>query len=193
MARRGGVNMQRSLSDRRTVTLRPLKRRDVASARTFFNRLLSEHEVNEELGILRHRNVTMAEERRFVDGEVRDMKKGTVVGLAALDGDAIVGHCRIDRGESPDVSHSGVLGIAILEGHRGVGLGEALMRAVLDGAREQGIALVELQVFAINSRAIALYRKMGFKVSGTVPGKIRRYGRRIDELSMYMDLEEGSP
>ncbi len=190
MTRSDRAHVKVSLTDGRAVVLRPLERRDAAAAKAFFNRLLSEHEVNKELGILRRKKVTLAEETRFVNDEVREMKKGKVAGLAAFDGARVVGHCRVDRRESPDESHTGVLGIAILESHRGAGLGEALMRGVLAEARRNGVTLVELQVFAINFRAIALYKKMGFRVSGVVPGKIRRYGRRIDEVSMYTDLEE---
>lgn len=59
--------------------------------------------------------------------------------------------------------HRGRVGIGVQAGYRGVGVGEALLRALLDWATgEPEIERVELSVFAHNGRAMSLYLKLGF-------------------------------
>ena len=60
-------------------------------------------------------------------------------------------------------------------GQRGKGLGTQMMKACFDGAARIGLERIELQVYASNKGAIALYRKFGFVTEGT---KIR--ARKLD-------------
>lgn len=53
---------------------------------------------------------------------------------------------------------------------QGEGLGEQLLRAVLAEARERGIRMLTLRVIPTNSRAIALYEKLGFTPAGEEEG-----------------------
>jgi hypothetical protein len=55
----------------------------------------------------------------------------------------------------------GGMGVAA-EARRG-GVGEQLMRALLDSAREAGVERVQLEVLEPNTRARALYEKLGFR------------------------------
>ncbi|MFZ5480973.1 MAG: GNAT family N-acetyltransferase [Myxococcota bacterium] len=51
--------------------------------------------------------------------------------------------------------------------HRGIGVGTALMRAVVAWAHQSSVVRkLSLNVFAHNTRAIALYRKFGFEEEG---------------------------
>ncbi len=59
--------------------------------------------------------------------------------------------------------HRGRLGISVNAAYRGQGVGEALMRTLLDWATaEPELERIELSVFAHNTRAFNLYIKMGF-------------------------------
>ena len=71
----------------------------------------------------------------------------------------------------------------VREDHRGTGLADALVEAVIDHA----IGLVEqlkLTVNAENPRAIALYERHGFRTVGRIPRSIRVGDRTYDELMM---------
>jgi len=82
-----------------------------------------------------------------------------------------------------------MLGMGVLADYRGHGLGERLMRATLDAARRAGFERISLTVYARNTRAAALYRKVGFVMEGT-----RVRGKKLDgayddvhQMAYFMD------
>ena len=54
-------------------------------------------------------------------------------------------------------------GLGVAAAHRGGGLGEALMREVIDVARTRGVRELWLEVLTPNLPAITLYEKLGFE------------------------------
>ena len=54
-------------------------------------------------------------------------------------------------------------GMGVAAEARRAGVGEQLMRALLDSAREAGVKRVQLEVLEPNARARALYEKLGFR------------------------------
>jgi len=95
--------------------------------------------------------------------------------LVADDAGQIVGWCDVRRESVPTYAHEGSLGMGLLPDYRGHGLGERLLRATLDAACRAGFERVSLSVYASNTRAMALYRKVGFVLEGT-----RVRGRKVD-------------
>ena len=87
--------------------------------------------------------------------------------FVADDAGRIVGWVDIQRETRPIHAHVGQLGIGVLPEYRGRGIGERLMRAALDAARAAGFEKIELNVYGRNTRATALYRKLGFVHEGT--------------------------
>jgi ribosomal protein S18 acetylase RimI-like enzyme len=77
----------------------------------------------------------------------------------ALRDDEPIGVCML--GVRGDEGWIGGLGVVVPERRHGVG--EQLMRAVLDGARARGIREVRLEVIRENERAIPLYERLGFE------------------------------
>ena len=84
----------------------------------------------------------------------------------ALRGGQVVGWCDVVRDERPGMTHIGRLGIGILPECRGQKIGARLLAATVADAFQKGVARIELEVFATNARAIALYRKFGFVEEG---------------------------
>ena len=98
------------------------------------------------------------------------------VHLVAVDPSGqVVGWCDIARHQREGFRHSGELGMGLLPAQRRKGLGGRLLRAALDAARARGVERVELGVFASNTRAIALYERLGFEREG-----LRRKWRKLD-------------
>ncbi len=77
------------------------------------------------------------------------------------------------------------MGIAVSPSAQRQGVGRALMSALCDYAdRWAQVLRIELQVFAENRRAIALYESFGFCHEGRHVGYALRDGRYVDALSM---------
>ncbi len=123
----------------------------------------------------------IAASRDFVAGNVA---RGNPHFVAVDDG-AVIGWCDICRDSSLGSEHVGSLGMGIVSSHRGRGIGRALIAAALEAART-GFRRVELDVYASNTPAIALYEKAGFAHEGRRVGAIHLGGRDEDILMMGM-------
>ena len=95
--------------------------------------------------------------------------------MVADDDGRIVGWCDIRRETIPVYSHTGHLGMGLLARYRAQGVGERLIRAAIEAARENGFERIELTVYGRNAPAEALYRKVGFVHEGT-----RVRGKKLD-------------
>jgi RimJ/RimL family protein N-acetyltransferase len=101
--------------------------------------------------------------------------------FVALAGGQVVAWCDITPERRETMVHGGVLGIGVLESHRGYGIGPALLRATLEQAKKVGFKRVELTVREDNLRAKSLYELAGFVTEG-----IKRKAALFD--GKYYDL-----
>jgi RimJ/RimL family protein N-acetyltransferase len=120
--------------------------------------------------------------------QFRDVDPRSALWLVAELEGRIVGGANLQRGRWAKNAHTADLGIAIRREFRGRGIGEVLLRAGLEWAREVGIRKVKLGVFATNDRAIALYRKLGFEVEARLKGEVVLDGQPVDEVLMALWL-----
>jgi RimJ/RimL family protein N-acetyltransferase len=85
------------------------------------------------------------------------------------------------------------LGMFVVDGHRGGGIGSALLEVVIDWARHQGAHKISLAAWPTNHPAIGLYARYGFQVEGT---RHRHYRRRNgalwDAVLMGLVLDDSS-
>jgi ribosomal protein S18 acetylase RimI-like enzyme len=91
--------------------------------------------------------------------------------------------------KQPKLRHSGIIwGVYVRPEARGRGLGEALIRSVLDWARERKLATVRLSVVATNHSAKRCYERCGFSVYGVEPMAVQWQGKFYDEFLMVCRL-----
>ena len=108
---------------------------------------------------------------------------GCLTICAELDG-RVVGHAHLQVAK-PRRSHCASVGFGVHDAWQRRGVGSALMAAIVACADQSlGLRRVELQVFADNEAAIALYRKFGFVVEGRSRGAAIRDGVLADTLHM---------
>ena len=118
----------------------------------------------------------------------RDIQEGNAIGVVAEEDGKVVGLCDVHR-KRPDseVSHIGILGIAIKKGFRDRGLGQQMMEAIIQRCKGK-FDMIVLDVFAINHRAISLYKQLGFIEYARLPRGTKRGNKFYDEISMYYEL-----
>ena len=105
--------------------------------------------------------------------------------VAEQDG-KIVGHALLDPMPLEAISHVFRLTIVVHPGYLGQGIGTALMKDLMNWARQNpGVEKIELLVRATNLRAIRMYSKLGFMEEGRFKKRIRLAdGNFIDDLAM---------
>jgi RimJ/RimL family protein N-acetyltransferase len=107
---------------------------------------------------------------------VETILRGAGVQFVALNaGEEVVGWCDIVRLDQETFRHGWRLGMGVLQEYRGRGVGRRLAEAAIAAAKAQGAERIELEVLASNTRAIALYEKLGFVREG-----VKRRARKLD-------------
>jgi L-phenylalanine/L-methionine N-acetyltransferase len=104
--------------------------------------------------------------------------------VAVADGE-VVGVIGLHTSSRPRVNHRGEIGMMVRDDWQGKGVGKAMMQAVVDLADKWlNLTRIELTVFTDNEPAIALYRKFGFEIEGTLRKHSFRDGEFVDAYAM---------
>jgi putative acetyltransferase len=104
--------------------------------------------------------------------------------VAVVDGE-VVGVIGLHAFSRPRINHRGEFGMMVRDDWQGKGVGTALMQAIIDLADKWlNLARIELNVFTDNEPAIALYRKFGFEIEGTLRKHAFRDGEFVDSYVM---------
>ena len=113
-----------------------------------------------------------------------DLAPGTF-SLVACRGDEIVGQLGLQTRINPRRRHVAGVGMAVKTSARRQGVGATLLNAAIEMAeRWLAIRRIELEVYIDNVAAIALYRRAGFVVEGTLRQFAFRNGEFVDALAM---------
>jgi acetyltransferase len=104
--------------------------------------------------------------------------------LVAVRGGAILGHAMaVDRVEARGIRVTDI-GVVVADAWQSRGVGAALMRALLGGARERGVTTLEMDVLHSNRRVLAM-------ITGHWPAA--RVDRTPDGLAIRVRLPQASP
>ena len=169
------------------VVLRAPRQDDLDQMLRFANSLVREKRKNTSLGILMDKPFSRKEEEKFLTGVLAGIRRNDIVSVTAEVAGKIVGNTDLRRQRHIDVLHLGRLGIIVLKEYRRKGLGKLLMGTALERAERLGIRLVTLEVYASNEAALGLYRSMGFREFGRLPGGIRQGTNQIDLVHMFRE------
>ena len=108
--------------------------------------------------------MTAPEEQAFLRGMLED---GRRIMINAVHGEEIIGNVSIfPVGIRQRVFHRAELAVAVRKAFWGQGVGSLLMREAIEKAGRMGYELLELTVYADNTRAIRLYEGLGFEPWG---------------------------
>lgn len=109
--------------------------------------------------------------------------------FVAQSGKELVGTSGIVRHHSPKMSHNALIwGVYVSTDFRHAKVGEKLINACLNWAKQNQLIAVKLSVVTTNASAIRLYVNCGFRVYGVEPKVIKIGQDYFDELLMVRIL-----
>ena len=171
-----------------TVTFRLATAADVKNNLALINALSLEDTFITFSGELQ----TIAEETTYYDAYLKAHAAGDSVKVVAYVGQELVGTADIERSfyGKKRTRHVGRLGIALAAQWRGQGIGEELITHTIQLAQSHipDLRMIVLTAYGANTRAISLYKKLGFTEYGRVPGVILYRGEYMDEVIMSKSL-----
>jgi len=108
--------------------------------------------------------------------------------IGAVDGGELLGFASYGTFRAwPAYKYTVEHSVYIHRDHRGKGIGTALMKRLIDAAREQEYHVMVGGIDAANSTSIAMHEKLGFTHAGTVRHAGYKFGRWLD-LAFYQLL-----
>jgi RimJ/RimL family protein N-acetyltransferase len=170
------------LRDMRVATLEWLNEEDLPEVVEALNSVIREGKylyLNDEI-------VDMEEERRWFE---RMVKAGMLYLVAKVDGEVVGGasmHPQTDK-----QAHVAEFGIFICYGYRNLGLGTTILKEFIEIAKKRGFEILQLSVFANNTRALNVYKKCGFKEIGSLSRDIKLPdGAYTDRILLELPLKD---
>ena len=85
------------------------------------------------------------------------------------------------------MDHIGELDVAVHRDYRGRGIGTALVRDAIKRSKKR-FTLIQTYVMTSNTASKKLLEKSGFKLSGSIPRRLRRNGKYHKDYPMYLEL-----
>jgi RimJ/RimL family protein N-acetyltransferase len=133
---------------------------------------------------------TLEEERKWLEEKLEMVnKKECVYILAFIKNDLIA--CSEITLEPLIKNHIGDFGITVAKKFRGEGIGKILMDLVIKESIKniKNLKIITLECFGINIIGLNLYKKLGFKEYGILPGGLKRRGKYEDAILMYKKIK----
>lgn len=174
-----------ALKNGEPLLLRSLRAEDAQQALDVCKRTAAE-----TLNLMRYADewhLTLQQEREYIRNMENGPKslmlgaffRGKLVGIGSITPPSPVDRAR----------HRAGLGIAIVKSCWGMGIGTAMMQALIAQAKNTALEQLELEVVSTNDTAIRLYERHGFEAFACHPRKLKyRDGRYADMLLMMLDL-----
>ena len=165
------------------ISIRTATEADAPALRRYAERLFGERPP----GIYRRDTPSVAEEVDFIRSRLTPANSTTLV---AEDGTAIIGLLDFAGGSLEEERHTGSFGISVDRDYRAAGIGSALIERLLAWAPTAGITRVEVRAWSNNPRALALYRRLGFREEGCLKAAITSDGQPVDVIVLARLLGE---
>lgn len=173
------------LKDGRTAILRSAAVEDAAELLDYLKTTAEETEF-----ILRYPeecNMTMEQEETILRNKAESPDELMLV--CDVDG-RLAGNCGISFNNKIKLMHRASVAIALRKEYWNLGIGTAMFRELIGiASRRPGVMQMELGFVEGNSRARALYEKMGFRIIGVMPDALHmKDGRLLNEYMMMKKL-----
>ena len=170
--------------DGQDVILRTPKWEDIDDLLILINSL-----IDEEADIWMREPVTRNEQIDWLSRRLAAIEKGHVIQIVAEAHSHVIANTDITI-KTGQRSHVGDIGIIIKRSYRDIGIGSEMLKQLIKQAKQRGLKIVTLGVFATNKRAKHVYTKLGFRECGRIPSEIHKNGQYIDHITMIKILDK---
>jgi L-amino acid N-acyltransferase YncA len=171
-----------SLDDGTTITLRPLLKTDEAALVQYFGSLPPEDR------LCLKEDVT---DPSVIENWIYDLNYDTILPLAALHDDRIVGDATLHFNPIGWTRHQAELRLTTSPLYRVRGLGTTLLQNLIDIATRLGLEQISLEIPPRLDKAFYLFEKMGFKEVANLKGFVKDLeGTESDLVLMVKYLQE---
>ncbi|MEL7648798.1 MAG: GNAT family protein [Sedimentibacter sp.] len=131
--------------------------------------------------------MTVQQEEDFIENT---SKKENALSLIAEINGKVVANLNFSGGARRRVSHVGEFGISVQKEYWGHGIGEELIRYLIDWCKSSGtIRKINLRARTDNARGIRLYKKLGFEEEGVLKRDLMVDGIFYDSLCMGLLID----
>ncbi|KRQ87797.1 Spermidine N(1)-acetyltransferase [Caloramator mitchellensis] len=132
-------------------------------------------------------NITLEVERNIIKGF---LEKNNALFIVAVADGKIIGALSFSGGGRKRLAHTGEFGVSVLKEYWGKGIGQELIKYLIDWAKETKIIRkINLRTRSDNERAVRLYKKLGFEEEGLIRRDFMIDGKFYDSLMMGMLID----
>lgn len=163
-----------------TYTLRPMTTDDEAAVLSFAQ-ALSDHDM-----LFLPRDIAQP---KVLAAWVREIGRGTITTVLAMDGAGVVGTAAIVRDPHAWSPHVGELRVVTASHTRGQGLGRAMIETCFALMLQQGMEKIVAQMTLDQTGAIAVFESLGFRSEALLREHVQdRQGKRHDIVILSHDV-----
>lgn len=132
-------------------------------------------------------DLSVEQEENFIENISK--KENALSILAEVNG-KVVGNLNYSGGLRSRTAHVGEFGISVLKEYWGNGIGEELLKYLINWSKDSGIIRkINLKVRPDNERGINLYKKLGFSEEGILKRDLYMNGEFYDSLLMGLLID----
>lgn len=168
------------------VEIQTVQESDLELLLTFINGL-----IQEDTYIYRETDkpVTLEEERLWLQSTMQNMANNNQHYFVAKVDGRIVGVANVTRGWMRE-KEQGTIRLSVSKDYREQGIGTELLRLSIDVAKKMDLRVLKGWLFADDSAALYISKKLGFVEVGRIPQSIRLKDGYTDEILMYRKLND---
>lgn len=172
------------LKDGSSITIRTVKESDAGAFLELGRSIMAEQIYS--LTQPEEFNLTVEQEEKWLKSHIEN--DGHLVLCAEINGQ-LIGQLDFANGPRKRIAHTGEFGMGVHKDFRDLGVGSLLIGSLIEWAKANPkIEKINLCVHQTNQRAIAAYKKHGFKVEG-VRTKDLKYPNDVYVDTVLMGLE----
>lgn len=139
--------------------------------------------------IIRDTTITFTTEEKTEAGLVAMMAERAPGFLVAEEAGEVLGFATYGTFRNgPGYAHARELTIQLGEGARGRGVGRALINALEDAARSEGVHVLMAGISGANPGSVAFHARLGFETCGTIREVGHKWGNWLDLVLMQKIL-----